>query len=331
MTHDRTVARAIQVGIVAPAVLVAVGVALQIASRDQLPARVVTHWGPQGPDGFDSPWTFTFLTLVAGLGIPALMTVFSIPAMRRGERSPMLRLMPAIGLGFAALIVTLSTGSLLVQRGMDEGSAPGIGPIVIASYAAAILAGLVGWAAQPRQELIQPSERRVDPLIVAPGERVAWVGRAEAGGGLLAILVGAALALSAGAVWMWIAGDPGPALILTGVAALIAVLAGATTSFTVRADLSGLVVRSHVGIPRFRVPAADIAEVSVIDVSGLAQFGGWGVRVVPGATGIVLRNGSALQVTRRGGRRLVVTIDDAATIAAVLAAASEAGSHADQD
>jgi hypothetical protein len=47
------------------------------------------------------------------------------------------------------------------------------------------------------------------------------------------------------------------------------------------------------------------------------------VRLVPnGSFGIVLRAGEALQVTRRDGRRFTVTVDDAATAAALLEALS---------
>ncbi len=36
------------------------------------------------------------------------------------------------------------------------------------------------------------------------------------------------------------------------------------------------------------------------------------------ALGIILRNGESLQVTRRNGKRLVITVDDPATAAALL-------------
>ena len=54
-------------------------------------------------------------------------------------------------------------------------------------------------------------------------------------------------------------------------------------------------------------------------VSPLAEFGGWGYRVGRGGrVGVVLRTGEGLQVERSGGRSFVVTIDDAATGAALL-------------
>jgi hypothetical protein len=39
---------------------------------------------------------------------------------------------------------------------------------------------------------------------------------------------------------------------------------------------------------------------------------------VPGGSGVILRAGSALIVTRRSGRRFTVTVDDAETAAGLL-------------
>ena len=55
-----------------------------------------------------------------------------------------------------------------------------------------------------------------------------------------------------------------------------------------------------------------------ITVEALGAFGGWGWRRVPGALGVVLRNGEALRVERKQGHALVVTVEDAATAAALV-------------
>lgn len=331
MRHDPVLRRAFMVGFVAPDALVAIALALQLWLMADLPAEVVTHWGSEGPDGYGPAWTYPVLTLAVGLGLPALMMAFTLPSIRRGERSPMLRLMPAIGVGFTALIATISTGSLLVQRGLEDGDQPSIGGVVVASYVVAVLIGLLGWAVQPRQELAQPSRQAVGPMPVAPSEKVVWLGRAEAGATLMAILIAVSIVLAGAAVWMWLAGDDVAAWILTGVVLLVALLTSASTVFRVRTDLDGLEARSALGWPRFSIPVEDIADVSVVDVSGLAEFGGWGIRFAPGATGVILRNGQALQVARRSGRRFVITVDDPQTAASVLAAAAQKAAHADQD
>ena len=53
----------------------------------------------------------------------------------------------------------------------------------------------------------------------------------------------------------------------------------------------------------------------------LGEFGGWGIRFGRGRRlGIVMRSGEALDVQNRNGSALVVTVDDAATAAALLKA-----------
>lgn len=84
-------------------------------------------------------------------------------------------------------------------------------------------------------------------------------------------------------------------------------------------DERGLDVTSWMGWPRTRVPASEVTDVRVISVDPFAEFGGWGWRRVLGkTTGIVLREGSALRVTRASGRILVVTMDSAQEAAALL-------------
>ena len=59
------------------------------------------------------------------------------------------------------------------------------------------------------------------------------------------------------------------------------------------------------------------------------DFGGWGIRWgIDGRFGIVLRTGEGIEVTGENGRVRVVTIDDAATAAAVLSAAALASRSA---
>ncbi|WP_143338131.1 DUF1648 domain-containing protein [Demequina sp. NBRC 110054] len=329
MRQDDVVRRAIQVGMGGPVLLVGLGIVIQLMSLDGLSAEVVTHWGPSGPDGYGPAWTWPVLTLLVGLGLPALLMASALPSLRRGERSPMLRLLPALAVGLSALIAIVSTGSVVIQR--DDASAQSVVPVMILAFAGAILGGVLAWFAQPAQDAIVPASRPVAPLEASSGTRLVWLGRAEMGRGPMLALVAACALLVGLAVWMWVLGDLAAAIIVTAVAVLVTVLTSIMTVFHVRADARGLSVRSTVGFLRFTVPASDIASATVSDVSGLTQFGGWGVRSIPGATGIILRNGPALEVTRRSGRRLVVTLDDAETVAGVLAAAAGSGAHADQD
>jgi hypothetical protein len=160
------------------------------------------------------------------------------------------------------------------------------------------------------------------PVALAPGERVVWLrttSMAPAAG--VAIVLGVVvLAVAAFATWLTGASE-GIAVLLGGLAVLIAILAATSVAFHVRADDGGLTVRSVVGIPRFRVRLAEMSTASKVEINPMGEFGGWGLRL--GADrrfGIILRAGEAIEVARTNGKRLVVTVDDAGTGAGVLEA-----------
>jgi hypothetical protein len=105
---------------------------------------------------------------------------------------------------------------------------------------------------------------------------------------------------------------------------LVGVLVWWFTSITVAAGPAGLRVRfGPLGWPVVRVPLGMVERVTVEDVEPL-DYGGWGYRALPGVRAVVIRRGVGLRVERTGRPDLVVTVDDAATAAGVLAAHLEA-------
>jgi hypothetical protein len=125
----------------------------------------------------------------------------------------------------------------------------------------------------------------------------------------LAVLLGA-LALLAGRTVGWVT------VVTLVLATALMVLLG---RWTITVDHSGLTARSVLPRPRTEVPLDEVESAEVIDVQPFAQFGGWGYRIAAsGRVGIVVRRGEGILVHRTGGRQLVVTVDDAATGAALL-------------
>jgi hypothetical protein len=89
--------------------------------------------------------------------------------------------------------------------------------------------------------------------------------------------------------------------------------------FIVTVNRDGLTVRSAIGKPRFRVPLEEVIKAEVVAVRPMREFGGFGIRGDGhGRVGVVIRTGEMLQVHRTGDRIFVVTVDDAATGAALL-------------
>ena len=307
-----------------PAAIVALAVAAQLVLLPQVPPTIAVHWNAAGEaDGFAPAWTQAIATTVLGLGIPVLLALATLPGLRRGERGTTYRLLGALAAALSAFVAVAFTATFAMQAGLEApADAPAIWPALVAALAAGVLAGLAGWALQPRHDASAVAPSAEPALAVGATERVAWVRTtAMSTGAVVAILLGV-LVVALAAVVAWVTGAATVlATILTVVAAVMLVLAGTTTAFHVRIDDTGLRVASLFGIPRFRVPLADIASAARVEVDPMGEFGGWGLRAGAGRRfGVVLRRGEAIEVTRRSGRRFVVTVDDARTGAALLEA-----------
>ncbi|QGQ19748.1 hypothetical protein GC089_11580 [Cellulomonas sp. JZ18] len=126
-----------------------------------------------------------------------------------------------------------------------------------------------------------------------------------AGGAAVLLVAGLAITMPMPALWLLVV--------------VLAALLAAMSVFRVRVDAAGLTARSALGWPTLRVPLEEVEEARTVTVDPLADFGGWGYRVgAQGRVGVVLRRGEGLEVRRTGGRATVVTVDDAATAAALL-------------
>lgn len=313
--------RYLVVGVVLPLVLTVVFLALQWVWLPETPDPMAIHWGWDGTaDGSGPRWTAPVLTLILTGCLPLAMTSMAL-AGRPDARGPTYRFLGAFVLGFSVFSAVLMTWTVRMQVGLDVWTqSPSIVPALAVALGVSVLAGVGAWLALPAQAAPTPTVRPVEALRVAPGEQIAWTGTTTMTRGAMVLLVGSAVALTVLTVTAWLTADSITRWALTGTTILIAGLTVTMAVFTVRVDKTGLTVRSIAGIPRFHVPLTQIETVGVTDVNALGEFGGWGVRLVPGRFGIVLRSGEALSVVRTGKRELVVTVDDAAGAAAALEA-----------
>jgi hypothetical protein len=324
---DRVVRRFVLVAVWLPVLLVAVGVAVQLALLPQAPSTVAVHWNTAGEaDRFAPAWTQPLMTAVFGLGIPLLIALTSLPGLRRGEQGATYRLMGATAAATSALTTVAFTVTFAMQAGLDgAGDAPTVWVALVAALAAAALVGVGAWYLQPHQQAAHDTPAPATPLALAAGERAVWVRAAAMTlGGAIAI-VAAVLTVAVAAVASWVTGaEPLLAGLLTGIALLLLVFAATTLAFHVRVDDTGLHVDSVLGVPRFHVPLTDVISAARVEVNPMGEFGGWGLRLSSGRRfGVVLRTGEAIEVLRRSGKRFVVTVDDAGTGAALLEALVE--------
>jgi hypothetical protein len=317
--------RFVLVAVWVPVVLVAVGVAVQLVLLPQLPETIAVHWNAAGEaNGFAPAWTQPLATLLFGLGLPLLIALTSLPGLRRGDRGLTYRLMGATAAALSALVTVALTWTLAMQAGLDSSAdAPTVWVALIVSLVVAAVVGVAAWLVQPREEARDAAAPPATPLSLGAQERVLWLRSTAMVPGAAITIVAAVLVVGVAAVVAWVTGaDPTLVWLLGGIALLLLVAAATTLAFRVRVDDGGLHVDSVLGIPRFQVPLADIASAARVEVNPMGEFGGWGVRIAPHGRrfGVVLRAGEAIDVTRRSGKRFVVTVDDAQTAASLLEA-----------
>ncbi|MFJ8769651.1 DUF1648 domain-containing protein [Streptomyces clavifer] len=292
------------------AVALAVELVLFAVLRDRLPDPLATHFAGAVPDGFTGRTAFTFVCAGLTVGTGAL---FVLAGTRRGTFA---RWSVVTGYGTVGLVASALVSVLLVNADAGGAAADARMPLwhPVAALLVGVVLGLAGWVVTRRQALPDSLFGRggAEPgrLDLAEGEVAGWTRTVSslplALVGLALAVLGCALAVPAG-------------LPVAVPLALVGLLMLSFSRLTVTVGPRGLGVSSAaLPRPRMRVALTDMSEASSRPVSPLGDFGGWGWRVRPGATGIILRSGQALVVKRANGRELAVTVDDSATAAALL-------------
>lgn len=308
------------VGILLPIIIAAAGGIVGATWLTDLPDPIAIHWGSEGADGYGSAWTLILLPLA----ITVVFTlVTELPLAQSGRRGGLTinDKFLIVTRHFLSVLLTVGMiGSLAVQRGLaDASDAPDIaGPLIVGAAGGVLLAAAV-WFVLPKP--ITPgleTKAQAVPLDIAPTERVYWARTVRLSNGVI-VLIAAVVALSVGGAILGSIGRRAGEPFAFWIAGFIIVLSIGMSFWRVRVDRRGFLVRGALGWPRVSIPLADIAAVRVVEVDPTADFGGWGWRWAPGRrTGIIMRRGAAIEVIRRDGRGLVVTVDDSENAAAVL-------------
>jgi hypothetical protein len=319
--RTKTHRRVILVGAIGPVVVALVAAALMISWIPRLPAIVAVHWGPDGPDRYGS--------VVSVLAIPLCLAVlYGIVAVGASWKTTPAglitvrqKIITSMNPFLAGMVGAIGVGSLAIQLGArDPSRVGGIGYVVAGAFAVGIVFGLVGWLLLPKADDSPPPATDPIPLAVTATERVVW-SAALGVTPVITVVIGAAMALVLGAVILAIVYAGSLAAVPAAVLVLVILLAVGTSYWRVTVDRRGFLVRSALGWPSVLIPIDDIRSVHVVEVNPTADFGGWGYRWAGhGRSGIVMRSGPAIEVTRTSGKRFVVTADDSPTGAAVLAA-----------
>jgi hypothetical protein len=309
------------VAVILPFALAILGVALQLAWLPELPQTIATHWGFGGePDAFGPAWSMPLLLGILGVLIPGLFGVVLARTVRPDGPTATQKLLAVASLFAVTLLSIVVTASIAIQRGLPVGSSsPTILPVLGIALGAALLLAGIAWFFLPRATAgASLRDGAPPPLSVAPGELVVWVGHARFSTWVMIALCAVIAVATAIVAFVIALRGPWP-LAIVPVVLLVAVLG--TASWRVRVDADGLTVRPVLGWPLYRVALSEVATAATTTVVPLGEFGGFGIRWGLGRRlGIITRGGEALEVLRRDGRALVVTVDDAATAAGLLTA-----------
>jgi hypothetical protein len=319
--------------VVLPAALVATAVAVPAALWSRLPARIADHWTAAGTANGEAPRLVPFLLLGAIVLAGAVMVGAGLAAALSGRsgrsgrpQGPGRAGRPMAGGGTGVLIqpglflMSVGTSAVIVVTvanlgGADRSASIGPGgllatvgcPLALAGFASYLLRRYGGLGAA-----VPAFDRNTRPTIgLRAGERAVWTGRARAAwagpGGALLLAAGVVTAIM---TRQWGIAVP---LSVAGVALL------AFTSVRVRVAARGVSVGyGPLGLRLTRIPLRRIVAAEAVDRTSSNSFGYRGSLLVFGAAAVIVRRGPALKLTLRDGKTFLVTVDDAATGAALL-------------
>lgn len=313
--------RVLVVGGVVPVLIAAIATVLMISWIPQLPDPVAIHWSGSGPDGYGSVW----MSVLLPLGIVLTFSLFAVLTAWKPTVNSLLtssqKVVLVTSIWMSVLLSVGIGGSVFIQRGLaDASQANDIGWHLVAGALGGLLVAAPAWFLLPAADRNPHTATNPEPITVQATERVSWSRAVLIAPAALAIALAAMVAAMV-AVIATATMAPGGVWFAVSALVLVAVLLLGTGSWRVSADRRGLAVRSSLGWPRVTIPLSDIRAAQVVEVNPSADFGGWGWRWdAAGRSGIIMRRGPAIQVTRSSGKKFVVTVDDAATGAGVLAA-----------
>lgn len=307
--------RAWLLGVLVPVLVTAAAWVVVARLVPRLPEEVAVHWGPSGVDRTGSVGELLVpMAVISGVSLVVLAAL----SVLTGRQALNRRMVLGLATGFSVMFAGMTLASVVPQvdaaSAADAGSPDGwFAVTIVVALALGTAAGALA-GADPALPATGAVADGAPTAELPEGQRAVWV-RGVAGLGTTVTWVVVAAGAVAGVV-LWLFADTVLPLVIT-LPVLVLVLT--MTTWQVQVDARGLTARGTFGWPRLQVPAGEVERADVTTVNPFPEFGGWGLRTnVSGTVGVVIRAGEAIAVERSGGRHLVVTVDDAATGAALL-------------
>lgn len=295
--------------IVLPTAMLLAIVLPALVMQDRLPGRIATHWNGSGaPDG--SANGVLFVAVFTAVWLAAWASL--LPGARRRERqfhAPWVLGLGGFLVGIVGLTINANVDAAQWSAAEHLSLVAVVAPVVLALLLAALGFVLERDVPAGATEHLTPTPSTTG---LRPGERFFWSGGAQASWWFPAGVSALGVATAALA---FVSGAPTVLMLIIGIALPVLALFTSRTRLTVTP--AGVQAQMGARYPRRIVPASSIVGADAIDVVPL-QWGGWGWRMTPKATALIVRRGEGVRLQLTTGRDLVITVDDATTAASLI-------------
>ncbi|WP_146340551.1 hypothetical protein [Nesterenkonia sp. NBAIMH1] len=310
-------------GVLLPVLVTGAAFVLAFRWLPRLPGDVALHWGDEvnrsGPID-ELLWTN------GGMAILSLVTL-AVFALTTGRTSLVRRLVLGLAMGQSVFFAGLLLAPLAAQLDTESGTVPqGFDAYVMSAVVLGLLAGAAA-ALTAGSDARLPATGPVagDKAELGTHERAVWIKRVTPTPKFVVVgaLVGTAV-LGILAWTSWLSGSWFGFILGVVILALVSTM----LVWRVKVDSQGLTAQAILGWPRLHVPADEVegAESS----GGQSSPGVWWLgnsHLTPtqpsGTVGVIIRGGEAVDISRSGERRVVITVNDASTGASLLRALAQ--------
>ncbi|MEA9984603.1 hypothetical protein [Subtercola sp. RTI3] len=281
--------------------------------RGDLPQTLPTQWS-----GDEVVSTQPTIIVLIVSGVTAL--VAAVFAVSRAA-IPIASYTSRFGFLVSGLFAALAAVIWMISAGLAVTVSPNIHPAIGSLGLVIIASPLYGLLVLVVARKPVPARRptRTAPIDLSPTESASWNQTMTTPAFAWAAL--AALIIAIGIIVLGPVSNHDWDAAVTSSAAAIGVLTlvfAALAWLRVTGDHRGLRISSRVIPFLSRTISLDkMADVQSTEIHPL-DWGGWGYRITPGRSAIVLRNGEGIVVYLKSGRGFAVTVDDSDGLAAVL-------------
>lgn len=290
-------------------------VATWLLWREDLPDRLASHWSGLGTADDTLPTTAVFIwtAVVAGLAAIGTVIVLSLRWVRPTAAAGVFFFAGLLA-GEAAALWLVSAG-LTLQAGSAEDAVLGGWILVLLASAAY---GLIPYAITPKP--VPEGADHEERIELKPTETGAWsttiTGSVFAWVTLALVVLG--VVLYGGDVAAVASGETSESLFGMIMMGIVILVVAPFSRLRVTIDWRGLrVVSSFLRIPLKRMRLGQISTVEAAELRP-QEWGGWGYRIMPGRSALILRKGPGLIVSTVSGKQFALTLDKPQTPAALL-------------